>query len=137
MKLSDAFPSRYLRAADLDKPVLATIDSVSQQTIGDDLRIVIEFAERDLKDLVANVTNCRSIAKIVGSDDTDDWHGHRIVLYVTEVAFKGETVDAIRVRAPKIGKVAAGNQRRREQQTAEDPFTPEDEAPHSDADMPF
>lgn len=56
------------------------------------------------KPLILNATNCKTIAKIVGSDDTDKWIGQWVTLFPTTCqAAGGETVDCIRIRpvAPK------------------------------------
>lgn len=55
----------------------------------------------------ANVTNCKTIASIVGSPNTDRWVGHKITLYATMVRGKsGEKVEGIRIR-PKAATGAA------------------------------
>jgi hypothetical protein len=54
-----------------------------------------------------NSTNAQIIAQITGSEDTDHWPGHRIVLYnEPSIAFKGKVIGGIRVRAPKAQAVA-------------------------------
>ena len=52
------------------------------------------------KGLVLNLTNYNSIARICGSEETDTWPGHDIVLTTEMVTFRGQTAPAIRVRAP-------------------------------------
>jgi hypothetical protein len=42
-------------------------------------KIVIKFHKKDLR-LVCNVTHCRSLAQISGSDDYTLWQGHEVVL---------------------------------------------------------
>ena len=49
--------------------------------------------------LVLNKTNLRKIAEMHG-EETNDWRGKDIILYDAMVDFKGETVQAVRVRAP-------------------------------------
>jgi hypothetical protein len=64
-------------------------------------RFCLVFRE-DLKPMVLNTTNARLIAGITGSEETDDWHGHEIVLYNDPtIAYAGKIVGGIRVRAPK------------------------------------
>lgn len=97
------FPSRYLKAADLDgREITVTIKDVKLENVGQtkDSRPVLYFRGTN-KGLVLNVTNSKRIATMVGSKDTDDWEGHRIILYPTETEFQGDTVDCIRVKAPK------------------------------------
>ena len=56
--------------------------------------------------MVLNGTNQRMIAKVLDTEETDEWVGRKIVLWDDEsVEFKGQVVGGIRVkRAP--GKVA-------------------------------
>jgi len=101
MKISNAFPSKYLRAADLnEQPMLFTMSEVRMEDIGDsDKKPVLHFL-RSEKGLVLNKTNSKIIGQLYG-DDTDNWEGQPIVLYPAMVDFRGDTVEAIRVRAPK------------------------------------
>jgi hypothetical protein len=102
MNLSEAFPSKYLKAGDLpeDRPAKATIESVEMEEIGMEKskKPVIHFSDWD-KALVCNKTNGRAIAKALGSDNTDDWIGKTILLYRAEVEFQGDLVEAIRVKS--------------------------------------
>jgi hypothetical protein len=56
--------------------------------------------------LVLNRTNSNTIAKAYG-DDTTNWPGKPVELFSTQVQFKSEMVDAIRVRIPKAEQPAA------------------------------
>jgi hypothetical protein len=98
MKQNEAFPSNFLKAADLnEEEMVLTIARVEQEKIGDDDKLVAYFKGTD-KRLVINKTNFNAIVKATGEDDTDDWNGKRITLYPTETNFKGDTVDCIRVK---------------------------------------
>jgi hypothetical protein len=106
MKVSDAFPSKYLKAVDLqDKNVTLVIDRVEFENIGDDDRKLVIYFTKAKKGLVLNKTNSKTIAATYG-DDTDGWSGKSIVLFPAMVDFRGDTVEAIRVRVPQ-NKVAA------------------------------
>ena len=104
MKLSEMLPSKYIKQGDIDGPTLVTIKKlttadVSQNQTGD-MKWVVVFAELD-KPMVLNSTNLKRIAKAHG-DDSDDWIGKQMVLYVDEdVEFGGEVVGGLRLRAPK------------------------------------
>lgn len=105
MKIGSAFPSDFLKAADLnDTPVAVTIKGLKIETVGRDKdeKPILYFEGKE-KGLVLNKTNGKTIAKIAGSEETDDWKGTKIILYPTETEFGGEMVDCIRVRAPKPG----------------------------------
>lgn len=60
--------------------------------------LVIHFKEKDIKPMICNATNAKTITKIVGSPYIEDWSGSKIQLYSAEVSAFGETVDALRVR---------------------------------------
>jgi hypothetical protein len=66
--------------------------------------MVVRFTQPDLKPLICNVTNSKSIEKVAGSPFIENWTGVSIQLYVTEVSAFGSTVEAVRVRtkAPKL-----------------------------------
>lgn len=99
----DYFPSDYLKAADLPQPVTLTIKNVAEVTIGQEdqaeTKPAVYFNEM-IRALVLNKTNNETISKIAGSDRFLLWGGKKIVLYKTEVLYKGKMVPAIRVRAP-------------------------------------
>ena len=101
MNLDDAFPSKYMKASDLpeDAAVTYTIEKIEMQDIGKEKqrKPVITFEESD-KAFVCNKTNANSIAKVLGSRDTDEWIGKQIKLFRTEVEFGGEMVESIRVK---------------------------------------
>lgn len=100
MNINEAFPSKYLKASDLQGGTpTVTIDRVEMETMGDDRKMVVYFRGKE-KGLVTNKTNANNIAAIHG-DDTDDWIGQQIMLVEAMVDFQGKSVPAIRVRAPK------------------------------------
>ncbi len=113
MKLSEAYPSKFLAASDLNgRDVTVTIESVELESIGKgsdkDDKLVITMRGKDKK-FVVNKTNAKTIAKVLGSDDTDDWSGQRIIIGPREVEFQGDTVWSIRVslRVPTSTVAAA------------------------------
>ncbi len=110
MKTSDAFPSRFMKVADLNgKEVASTISSVELEKIGDDQKLVCYF-KNGLKQLVLNKTNTTSIEEIAGTDETDDWTNVRIVLYPSTVFFNGSKVPCVRVKAPRSQTAAIPDQ---------------------------
>jgi hypothetical protein len=95
--INDVFPSKYLKAADLNgKTVTLTIKDVSVETIGDDDKLVVYFKGKD-KGLVMNKTNSNNIAMVFGPD-TDGWLEQEISVYPTMVDFQGRSMEAIRVK---------------------------------------
>ncbi len=104
--LSSMYPSRWLSSKDLDgEDKIVTISRIEEEQIGGDDKWVLYFRKTETdKGLVLNQTNAKSIAKLHG-EDSDDWIGKAITLYPTEVQFKNEMVEAIRVRSKAPAKV--------------------------------
>ncbi len=102
MNINDAFPSKYLKAGDLPEEGSQqfTIEKITIEEIGRDKekKPVIYF-EEDQKGLVCNKTNARTIARVLGSEDFEDWTGQKISLGRAEVDFQGEMVESIRVKS--------------------------------------
>jgi hypothetical protein len=96
-----------LRAADVEEPLTVTIKSASIEELGEDKdeKIVVLFEELD-RGLVLNRTNADYLSMICKSDDTEDWPGTRVGLFVQPVSFKGKLVDSIRVTKPQHLKAA-------------------------------
>jgi hypothetical protein len=102
MRKSEAFPSRFFKAEDVkERPIVLTIDRMYQDRIGPEKKDknILAFLDTE-KELVCNATNWDAIADITGSADSDDWHGHRIVLAHALVEFQGKKVPGIRVISP-------------------------------------
>jgi hypothetical protein len=129
MKLGEAFPGQYIKAADLQgKRVVVVIDKVTMEDIGGEQKPVMHFKGKD-RGMVLNRTNGNAIADILGTDETDEWTGKAILLYPTRVDFQGKRVDAIRVDAPLPSQ---------QQRPAPRAVEPEVVISDSDADMvPF
>ncbi len=101
LKISTAFPSQYLKCADLNgKPWDMKIRAVVMEDLGqgsDKESKPVLYVDDAQKGLVLNKTNATTIVKSYG-DDTGNWTGMDIQVFPTTTEFKGETVDAIRVR---------------------------------------
>jgi hypothetical protein len=105
-KLSELFPSTYLKADEIpDEGMILTITGVELAELGQgkdkETKPVISFREVE-KGLVCNKTNCNTIHKLTGSDDTDDWVDHKIKLITLEVDFQGTMTNAIRVSSKPV-----------------------------------
>ena len=109
-KTSEMRESKFLKQTDVGRGALGTVDKVVQMNVAKEgadpeMKWCLTFAEID-KPLVLNSTNIQLCEKIFGSDDTDQWHGKRLVLYTDpNVSFQGKLVGGIRVRAPKPSAV--------------------------------
>lgn len=106
MNISSLKNSNFLKKEDCDPPVLVTIATVEQLNVAkegapQELKWCLHVDEFD-KAMVLNSTNGQLIAKITGSEETDEWSGQQIVLYHDpSVSFGGKLIGGIRVRAPK------------------------------------
>lgn len=105
MRITDAFPSKYLKASDAEESdLLLTIVRVKMETIGQGAKAeqkpVVYFKEVE-KGMVLNKTNAKMIEKIAKSDDTDDWPNVKVRVIATEVEFQGDLVMSLRIREVK------------------------------------
>jgi hypothetical protein len=97
MHIDQLYPSRFLRCADLNgQPMRVTIDGLKREEIGGEPKFILTFTN-GTKSLVLNKTNGKAIAKALGNE-TGAWRGKPIVLVPAQVDFRGDIVDAIRVR---------------------------------------
>jgi len=93
---------KYVGAWDLEgRDVTLTITRVEAAKIksqrGEEQKPVIWF-KGTAKALIANVTNCKTIAAMYGNK-TEDWIGKRITLYATTTnAEGGKEVECVRIR---------------------------------------
>lgn len=104
MKRDEAFPSNFLKADDLKnaegksiakRVTIAGVEDVKYPDGGSGR--MLSFKETEKK-LGLNKTNWTAIETITGKDDDENWVGEKIEIFRAMVAFKGETVPAIRVR---------------------------------------
>ena len=107
-----AFPSRFLKAGDLNgKPLTLTIASAAYETLknhkgADEQKLCVGFLKTK-KLLVVNVTNFDAITDATGEADSDNWPGHKIEVYPSEVQIGSETKPCLRVRAPDQAELKA------------------------------
>ena len=105
MRMSDAFPSNFLKAEDLQgRQTTVTIEACAFEDIGDDHKLVLRFVGEE-KGLVCNKTNATMIADTYG-DETNDWVGKRVTLFPTKTMFGGKQVPCLRVMIPAAVKPA-------------------------------
>ena len=94
----------YLRQEDISGSQLVTIARVGEATFEEDgkqrKKLVVFFEEHE-SGLAVNATNCRRIMRACDAWDTDQWIGHKVILFVDEeVEFGGRVVGGLRVRKP-------------------------------------
>jgi hypothetical protein len=99
MKISQEFPSQYLKASDLGgREVRVTMGRVEREEIGTDKKLVLYFKGKE-KGIVLNKTNANTIGDAYG-DDTDDWYDQPLILFSIRTEFQGKPVDGLRCRVP-------------------------------------
>lgn len=135
MNINQAFPSKYLKASDLnDQTVTVTISDIKIEQVGQDRDTKpVAYFQGKTKGLVLNKTNSRKIASIAGSPETDDWVGVQIAIFPTETEFAGESVECIRVKAAKGTRTVEPER----QQTPPTAAPPQTAAAVTDDDIPF
>lgn len=94
----------YLGAYALEpgQELTLTIKSVATENVtGADgkkeLCAVMHFAE-DVKPMVLNATNSKTITKVLKTPYVENWAGKKIIVYATMVKAFGDMVEALRVR---------------------------------------
>lgn len=103
-KVGDMIESKYLKQSDVEDELLVTVQKVGKQNIAkkDDepeYKWLIRFEELP-KPMVLNSTNIKRLAKACGSDETEEWTGKQVILYVDpDVEFAGNVVGGLRIRA--------------------------------------
>jgi hypothetical protein len=113
VKMNELFPSKYLRAADLQgKPRTVVIDHVSHEIFKDDgvsvTKTVLHFQGNGTAPVVLNKTNWKMLTAITGADDDEDWAGTAIELRSEKVnAPGGKIVDSIRIHEAAQPKAEA------------------------------
>lgn len=111
MNISEMKSSKFLKKEDCGEGIICTISGISQEDVSKEgadpeLKWCLHFVNLD-KPLVLNATNLQLLAKFLGSEETDDWEGKRIVLYNDpSISFSGKLTGGIRVRAYKVKSVA-------------------------------
>jgi arabinogalactan endo-1,4-beta-galactosidase len=132
MNINDQFPSKFLKAADLNGgEVMVTIKDCIVETIGEDKRPVLYFAGKD-KGVVLNKTNATNISEAY-TPDTDEWIGKKVILYCAFVDFQGRSVESIRIRKPRESELSGAA---RNAPTPRPQVAPAFE-PAGDEDIPF
>ena len=135
-KTSEMIESKYLKQADVvDEEMVVTIVKVGKGNIakeGDEpeLKWMVRFNEFS-KPMIINSTNIKRLARACGSEESDDWVGKKVVLYVDhDVEFGGNVVGGLRIKGrsaePQTRSVMPQNQSRQpgnfEQMTDDVPF---------------
>lgn len=101
MKMSEAFPSKWIKADTMQNDsVVATIADCQMSQYADGTRAPALTFQGSDQMLGLNKVNGNMLATLFG-DDTDNWRGKQIELFKTTTEFQGRIVPCIRVRAPQ------------------------------------
>lgn len=116
MKLSDMFPSDYLRGIDVGKPFIATIESISAEQTRDHknnrtkTEWIMRFKEipKKLRLNLTMVKECALFLEDANSPDEIDpekWVGKQVTIYRTKTEGWGKEHIVPRIRKPERGDV--------------------------------
>lgn len=105
-RISDMIESKYLKQSDVEEDTVVTVEKVGKANVareGDEpeYKWLVRFTEFK-KPMVLNSTNIKRLAKACDSENSDDWAGKQVVLFVDpDVEFGGNVVGGLRIRAHK------------------------------------
>jgi len=123
MKISQEFPSAYLKSSDLQgREVRVTMARVEREEIGTDKKLVLYFKGKE-KGMVLNKTNANAIGDAYG-DDTDDWFDQPLILFSIRTEYQGKPVDGLRCRVPTPKDNRQTAQPQREDPISSGPINP-------------
>jgi len=143
MRISEEFPSKYLKASDLrGSEVRVTMSRVEREEIGSDKKLVLYFKGKE-KGMVLNKTNANTIGDFYG-DDSDDWYDQPLILFAIRTEYQGKPVDGLRCRIPTARDSKPAQQPMRRADPISSGPIDDEPPPHHDAparelndDIPF
>lgn len=137
INMNDAFPSKWLRADDIERETQVIIHDVTMEPIADDERKPVIWFEGYDKGMILNKTNANNVSGVYGPD-SDAWIGKPMSLATAMVDFQGKSTRALRLYPPP--RRTAAPAARTERQTgqfvsglpAQEPAGPREFAPLDD-----
>ena len=104
----------YLGAYSLDpgKDMILTIRQVKKEMVtgadGKKEECIVCYWQEEQKPMILNVTNCKTISKLLKTPYIEHWAGHRVQIGAEMVSAFGEKVEALRIRKqlPEDVKIA-------------------------------
>lgn len=88
-------------AFDPGQEITATIDYVKQELVtgaeGKKEQCIVAHFRENLKPLILNATNCKTITNLFRTPYIEEWGGKKISMHVEQVRAFGDLVDAVRV----------------------------------------
>ena len=79
MKIDDAFPSAYVKAEQISKPVEVVIDYVDLHKFDDGNKPVVFFRGKEAG-VVLNKRRFAALVELCQAEDSDAWRGHPVLL---------------------------------------------------------
>jgi hypothetical protein len=100
MKVSEAFPGKWLKADDLPKgkKVKVTISDVGIEEMNGEKKLSLFFEGKD-RGMIVNTTNRNILVSALGNE-TDDWTGKEVFIYAQAVSYQGRMVQGLKVDVP-------------------------------------
>lgn len=121
MNINQAFPSKYLAAADLQgREPTVMMNNITYEKVGDDNKPVLYFQNKE-KGLVLNKTNAMTIASMYGPE-TDGWFGKPVTLIAVWTDYQGKAVQAIRIKPAFPNPQQQSQQMQAPQQPPQTPY---------------
>lgn len=113
--ISKMIESKYIKTGDIeadgeDGQLDLTIADIRPEDLkvdgGETKKKWVCYFEEVERGLVLNTTNTKKLAEVCGSELSENWPGNRVRLYVTPVQFRGDQVNAIRIKAARPSRQA-------------------------------
>jgi hypothetical protein len=104
----ELFPSKYLKAGDVETPLIVTIDRAPTETVGQGAKAeskpVLYFRGGSPKPCPVNKTNFDALVAVSGEEDSDNWGGTVVELFAIDVMGPNGPTRGVRMRRPKTTK---------------------------------
>lgn len=109
MKVSDLYPSKYLRASDLAGHTVAVtiqhivLEPFYDQASKDTIKKPVLYFEGKQKGLVLSKSLAYKIAELLGTEEMDQWKGKEIVIFSEKKTIFGNIKDVFSAGLKKQG----------------------------------
>lgn len=101
------FLSNYLKAKDVPRPMTVTIRSYAVETVGQgekaEDKVILYFQELE-QGLVMNKTNLKMCTALFGTEEMDEWIGHKVQLASRMTQYQGTPQQGLRLEEPPAQK---------------------------------
>lgn len=112
MQISKYRNSKWLKKEDVaqldEQERIVTVEAIVEEQVGDDIKPVVYFKGID-KGWAINMTGLEALSEMTESQDTDDFVGIRVEIYVDpDVRYAGKRVGGIKIRVAPLRKPPKG-----------------------------